>query len=329
MGKGGKTTQAAEEAAQLLASDKFRPFLDTSFDAAGFASRSLAETHTTAQAQTEQLQFGVAALDSALRQLVLRNQEDLIAQTARLAEAESAVQRISLSVRSLQMVAARVRAEVAEPYQQIATRTRQLQNLQATVDLLRHVIHRLKLVQRLRQQMGAVDGAGAVRAVASGSGGGCAFEFVALARAQPSSLHRFTALTAATLLLPAGILEVAKAAKLLSEIAAVDAEADLSGIEAVEADADFLQTAAAIVRSHTDVSAIGSNGMLSMHVHASMPLPVPARLMCHMCHTQRWLSCRLCPAPPALCPCCRPRSKQVWSASARRTWAAPCRCFST
>ena len=177
MGKGGKTTQAAEEAAQLLASDKFRPFLDASFDAAGFASRSLAETHTTAQAQTEQLQFGVAALDSALRQLVLRNQEDLIAQTARLAEAESAVQRISLSVRSLQMVAARVRVEVADPYQQIATRTRQLQNLQATVDLLRHVIHRLKLVQKLRQQMGAANGAGAV---AEGSGGGCAFESCAL-----------------------------------------------------------------------------------------------------------------------------------------------------
>jgi len=71
------------------------------------------------------------------------------------------VQRIGLSVRSLQMVAARVRAEVAEPYAQIATRTRQLRNLQATVDLLRHVIHRLKLVQKLRQQMAAADGTGA------------------------------------------------------------------------------------------------------------------------------------------------------------------------
>lgn len=46
------------------------------------------------------------------------------------------VQRISLSVRSLQMVAARVRAEVAEPLQQIATRTQQLRNLQARASLL-------------------------------------------------------------------------------------------------------------------------------------------------------------------------------------------------
>lgn len=31
---------------------------------------------------------------------------------------------------------------------------------QATVDLLRHVIHRLKLVQKLRAQMAAADGGG-------------------------------------------------------------------------------------------------------------------------------------------------------------------------
>lgn len=132
MGKGGKAASAAEEAAELLASEQFRPFQGDSFDAALFASRSLSESHTTAAAQTEALQAGVAALDGALRGLVLRHQDELVAQTARLAEAESAVQRLSLSVRSLQMVAARVRADIAEPYAQIAARTRQLRNLQVT-----------------------------------------------------------------------------------------------------------------------------------------------------------------------------------------------------
>ncbi|KAL4458763.1 hypothetical protein ABPG75_013628 [Micractinium tetrahymenae] len=206
MGKGGKAASAAE----LLASEQFRAFQGDSFDAASFASRSLSESHTTAAAQTEALQAGVAALDGALRGLVLRHQGELVAQTARLAEAESAVQRLDLSVRSLRMVAARVRADIAEPYAQIAARTRQLRNLQATVDLLRHVIHRLKLVQKLRAQMAAADGG--------------------------------------------GILEVAKAAKLLSEIAAVDAEADLSGVDVAEADAEFLQTAAAVVRSQTEAA---------------------------------------------------------------------------
>lgn len=168
MGKGGKMVAADEAAELLLQSEQYAPFLAEGFDAACFASRSLTQTHSTAQAQTEALQAGVSALDGALRQLVLRHQDDLIAQTARLTDAESAVQRIGLSVRSLQMVAARVRAEVAEPYAQIAERTRQLRNLQATVDLLRHIIHRLKLVQKLRAQMAAADGVGARR-----TRGGC------------------------------------------------------------------------------------------------------------------------------------------------------------
>lgn len=71
---------------------------------------------------------------------------------------------------------------------------------------------------------------------------------------------------------PAGILEVAKAAKLLSEIAAVDAEADLSGINAVDADAEFLQTAAAVVRSQTEVRGGGwgkrSKGLQGELLHA-------------------------------------------------------------
>ena len=57
-------------------------------------------------------------------------QGELIAQAARLHESEAALQRIALSVRSLQSVAARVRAEVAEPYTQILGKSVQLRNLQ-------------------------------------------------------------------------------------------------------------------------------------------------------------------------------------------------------
>lgn len=269
----------------LLASAQFRPFLADGFDAASFASRSLAEGGgTTAQAQTEALQAGVAALDGALRQLVLRHQDGLLQQASRLADGEAAVQRIGLSVRSLQMVAARVRGEVWEPYQQIAARTQQLANLQATVDLLRHVIHRLKLVQKLRQQMGggaqdagawlAWDGCFDCRGLLWVSGWHAYECQLALLPAQPAPMppphlpaapplaHILVLPSLFTLpprhlsLLPvtAGILEVAKAAKLLSEIAAVDAEADLAGVDAVDADAEFLATAAAIVRSQTEVS---------------------------------------------------------------------------
>lgn len=296
MGMGGKLEDSAAAAvpgtdvAALLASDQFRPFRADSFDPASFASRSLAEGGgTTAQAQTEALQAGVAALDGALRGLVLRHQGELLAQAGRLADGEAAVQRITLSVRSLQMVAARVRAEVAEPYAQIAARTQQLANLQASVDLLRHAIHRLKLVQKLRAQMGGVEGAGECRAPAvlgrgqgprgpstwGGRAGGGRFRSPSCCDAKHLPLHTPPRLDPPPTSTPTGsggILEVAKAAKLLSEIAAVDAEADLSGVEAVEADAEFLATAAAVVRSQTEVRVrCGCGAVCSVRVRHAGP----------------------------------------------------------
>lgn len=151
--------------------------------------------------------------------------------------------------------------------------------LQATVDLLRHVIHRLKLVQKLRAQMAAADGGGesghpalrpgtpAMRSCCSSyvrqhAGAGPQHAgFAACAAWRHATRDRARQRCRCTCMRRppchprpiAGILEVAKAAKLLSEIAAVDAEADLSGVDVAEADAELLQTAAAVVRSQTEV----------------------------------------------------------------------------
>jgi hypothetical protein len=266
----------------LLRSDpRFAPFLESNFNAAEFASRAIAsDKHSTAQAQLDRLQEGIERLDNQLRTEVLRNQDDLISQSSELGEVDSSLQRITLSVRSLQSVAARVRAEVLEPYQQVAAKTQQLRSLQRTVDLLRHVIHRLKLMQRLRMQM-AAEGGG------RWAGGWTPPEGMFLQHAsiwvrrgpahQPTKTflfhssvvprptriyitHAFTHAHNAHVRVHvpahthAGILEAAKAAKLLSDIAAVDAEADLGGIDVVESDAGFLQTALAQVRSQTEAA---------------------------------------------------------------------------
>jgi hypothetical protein len=200
----------APQHGDLLATDPlFSPFLSDDFNAAEFASRALAETATTPQAQLDQLQHGIAQLDRQLRHEVLAHQDELMSHSARLGDADAALQRMSLAVRSLQSVAARVRAEVALPHAQVAAKTRQLRNVQRTVDLLRHVIHRLKLVQRLRAQLAADAG---------------------------------------------GAMELAKAARLLSEVAAADAEADLTGVAAADADADFLLAAGASVRERIDAA---------------------------------------------------------------------------
>ena len=51
----------------------------------------------------------------------------------------------------------------------------------------------------------------------------------------------------------AGILEVAKAARLLSDIATLDAEVDLSGLDVIDTDADFVEQTAAQVRAQAEV----------------------------------------------------------------------------
>lgn len=211
MGRGGEEllSPRAQQPLELRTDHRFSAFLSSNFDAAQFASNALEDTHTTAQAQIDYLQQGIAVLDGQLRHLVLQHREDLISHTAKLDETDGSLQRISLSVRSLQSVAARVKAEVIEPYQQIATRTQQLSNVQRTVDLLRHTIHRVKLVQRLRAEMksGSTD-----------------------------------------------IMEIAKAARLLSDIRTADSEADLSGLTAVDEDAEFLAAANSSVRSHINAA---------------------------------------------------------------------------
>ncbi len=211
MGRGGEEllSPRAQQSFELRSDQRYAPFLSSNFDAAEFASNALADTHTTAQAQIDYLQQGIAVLDGQLRHLVLQHRGDLISHTSKLDETDASLQRISLSVRSLQSVAARVKAEVIEPYQQIVTRTQQLSNVQRTVDLLRHTIYRVKLVQRLRAE------------IKSGS---------------------------------TDIMEIAKAARLLSDIRTADSEADLSGLIAIDEDAEFLASTNASVRSHINAA---------------------------------------------------------------------------
>ena len=104
------------------------------------------------------------------------------------------------------------------------TKTRQLCNLHATIDALRQLVHRIKLVQKLRAQLSP--------AAAAAVGG----------------------------------LDLAKAAKLISDIRALDAEGGGSGggggvlpagIDAADADDAFLQQSVTMVRQQAEVSALG------------------------------------------------------------------------
>lgn len=227
MGKGGDSVEGvAAPSAQdgdgpaLLQTPRFAPFRSEHFNVAEFTSSVLAGSHTTAQAQSEQLREGVRVLEQELAVDVTRRSGELLGHVRRLSHAESALQDVVLSVDSLQSAVRRIRAEIVGPYDSIKTRTRQLSNLHATIDALRQLIHRIKLMQKLKAQLAA----------------------------------------------PAASLDLAKAAKLITDIRSVDAEADLSGITAVTADDAVLQQAIATVRQQAEVRACMVAGLHGMHV---------------------------------------------------------------
>jgi uncharacterized protein involved in exopolysaccharide biosynthesis len=136
-----------------LAQPRFQPFQQPEFNVSEFTSRILAGSKTTAQAQVDELRASVRQLDGALSTYVFQQHHDLLQHAHKLADTEHAVQDVMLSMGSLQASVKRVRAEIEGPYKQIQTKTQQLRNLHDTVELLRQLIHRLKLVAKLRQQM--------------------------------------------------------------------------------------------------------------------------------------------------------------------------------
>lgn len=197
----------ASEDTPVLESPIFLPFQQENFNVAEFTSRVLAGSQTTAQAQSEQLREGVRLLDSELAAQVTSRSKELLQNVRRMLDAENSLSDVVLSVETLQSAVRRIRAEISGPYEHIKSRTQQLRNLHSTVSILRHLIHRIKLAQKLRAQMAA----------------------------------------------PPGQLDLAKAAKLLTDIRAVDMEVDLQGIDAVETDAAFLAEASKAIQEQAEV----------------------------------------------------------------------------
>lgn len=191
----------------VLQNSVYAPFQQDNFNVAEFVSRVLTGSQTTAQAESEQLREGVRVLDGELAARVTGKNKELLGNVRRMLDAENSLADVVLSVETLQSAVRRIRAEISAPYEHIKGRTCQLRNIHSTVGMLRHLIHRIKLTQKLRAQMSA----------------------------------------------PPSQLDLSKAAKLLTDIHAVDAEVDLTGIDVVDSDAAFLTEATKTIHGQAEV----------------------------------------------------------------------------
>eukprot|EP01026_Neomeris_dumetosa_P048033 TRINITY_DN4139_c0_g1_i2.p1 TRINITY_DN4139_c0_g1~~TRINITY_DN4139_c0_g1_i2.p1 ORF type:complete len:607 (-),score=92.38 TRINITY_DN4139_c0_g1_i2:38-1858(-) len=146
------------DSVDVLQEGVFGPFKAKEFNPAQFASTSLQTTHSTAQAQIQQLKQGIGILENELRREVNDRHEELFGHAKRLMDQTRALSSVQLSVETLQSSLNRVRSEISGPYQQMKNKSKQLENLYSVIDILRATVHHMRLITKLRQQMSSQEG---------------------------------------------------------------------------------------------------------------------------------------------------------------------------
>lgn len=112
---------------------------------------------TSPQEEINKLQSSITTLENQIKSLALDNRDLLLDETNRFKESSKEFQKLFLSIRSLQSVAARVKAEVSEPYKKLSVKTVQLANIYDTVDLLRQTTNQIKLVKKIQGELDSKD----------------------------------------------------------------------------------------------------------------------------------------------------------------------------
>lgn len=148
------------DVSETLSSPEFQPFHADDFDATQFASRALSGAQASAQSTTSNLRDGIAVLNQEIRGHVLKNQSQLMDVVQKLSSAEDRTVGVESVVHNFQSAVGQLKVALSEPCDQIRVKTRQLRNLRDTVDLLRHMNHRLKVTGRLRSQVEAGGASG-------------------------------------------------------------------------------------------------------------------------------------------------------------------------
>ena len=110
----------------------FSKFLVDDFNATQFASEALSSG--SAVALFDKLQEGIQLLERQLRSEVFLRHDELLEQLSSLKEIESVLTVVRAGIESLQASTQRVRAEIAEPYKHIKTKSKQLASMHDIVE---------------------------------------------------------------------------------------------------------------------------------------------------------------------------------------------------
>lgn len=225
------------------ADPKLAPFLRDDFDGTAYASGVLAGGPDAPKDAKKVLDRTIADLDAALALEVREHHDELLHQLGGIDEADRVLQIVKGGVTSLRQTMGRVRDEIVEPHTAVDAKTRQLENLTRTVDLLRRVVRASKLNAKLRAALRVeeTDSAGDASEKPNRSNGQSneSNDKEASRRVEAERRRRASAAAAG---------DLAKAAKTLGDIEELRREGagddDFSGVDVVERDNRWLNEAA-------------------------------------------------------------------------------------
>jgi len=200
----------------LKTDERFQPFLKEDFSPAQYASEVLASSNGV-QTASNQLTEGINILEKAVRDEVTRSYDVLMNQLTGIEEAEKILHTLRNGVNSLHQTTGKVRTEIAEPHKIVSAKTKQLERLTTTTDVLHRVVRAVKLTQRLRACVESSDGSSGGRNNSNSS---------------------------------SSSIDFAKAAKLIHELRELEIEASdsLVGVECVDAQREWVVQVTKLVR---------------------------------------------------------------------------------
>ena len=226
------------------ADPKLAPFLRDDFDGTAYASGVLAGGPDAPKDAKKVLDRTIADLDAALALEVREHHDELLHQLGGIDEADRVLQIVKGGVTSLRQTMGRVRDEIVEPHTAVDAKTRQLDHLTRTVDLLRRVVRASKLNAKLRAALRVEDDVDEEKDV-SAPNKKAEGSVESSARLEAERRRRAAAAAAG---------DLAKAAKTLGEIEELRREGageglglgsgdDFAGVDVVERDARWLAEA--------------------------------------------------------------------------------------
>ena len=234
------------------ADPKLAPFLRDDFDGTAYASGVLAGGPDAPKDAKKVLDRTIADLDAALALEVREHHDELLHQLGGIDEADRVLQIVKGGVTSLRQTMGRVRDEIVEPHTAVDAKTRQLENLTRTVDLLRRVVRASKLNAKLRAALRVEenDSAGDASEKPNRSNGQSNESNDEASRRVEAERRRRASAAAAG--------DLAKAAKTLGDIEELRREGagddDFSGVDVVERDNRWLNEAARETRRRAGVA---------------------------------------------------------------------------